>query len=69
MVISGLIDSNQHTKKSVDQKHQQKSIYAISIVHSTTHNLTLHGMARYPTSMKSEHLDVTCTPSPPLLKS
>ena len=53
MVRSGIIDSNKHEKSFVQQKHQQKSIYASYIVHYTKNQLTLNGMVKITASINS----------------
>ena len=60
-----------HIQKNgvVQQRHQQKSMYAKSTVYYTIHHLILHGMIKIPVYMNSEPLDVIYTPSPHLLKS
>ena len=50
------------------KKHQENSINEIFIAHQTTTHLTLRGMTRNTLLMNSEPLNVTYTPSIPLLK-
>ena len=70
MVITGLLESNQHLKNGdVIEKLHHKPIYLSSVVNYTITHLNLHGISRNPEFINSKHLDVTSTPSPHPLKS
>ena len=62
MVISGIIDSNKHTKNGVlQQRHQQKYVDAKSTAYQTIPCLNLLDVVKSLASMKLELLNVIYT--------